>query len=69
VDTLRIHLVGNEWVCEWTLLRTTMHKRGSLVIWTNTSSETSSGMVKLGEAIEKPSSDLLTSHQRMCECA
>jgi hypothetical protein len=69
VDTLRIHLVGNEWVCEWTLLRTTMYKRGSLVIWTNTSSETSSGMVKLGEAIEKPSSDLLTSHQRKCECA
>jgi hypothetical protein len=31
VDSLWIHLVGNEWVKEWTLLRTTRHKRGPLV--------------------------------------
>jgi hypothetical protein len=47
VDSLRIHLVGNEWVNEWTLLRTTWHKRGPLVIWTDTSGETSSGTLKL----------------------
>jgi hypothetical protein len=38
--TLGIRLVGNEWVREWTLLRTTRHKRGPLVIWTATSGET-----------------------------
>jgi hypothetical protein len=28
VDSLRIRLVWNKWVKEWTLLRTTRHKRG-----------------------------------------
>jgi hypothetical protein len=28
VDSLRICLIGNEWVREWTLLRTTRRKRG-----------------------------------------
>jgi hypothetical protein len=32
LDSLRIRLVGNEWVSEWTLLRTTRHKRGPLVV-------------------------------------
>jgi hypothetical protein len=30
--TLQIHLAENEWVKDWTLLRTTWHKRGPLVI-------------------------------------
>jgi hypothetical protein len=34
--TLRIHLVGNEWVKEWTLLRTTWHKRDPWWFWTDT---------------------------------
>jgi hypothetical protein len=38
VDSLWIHLVRNEWVKEWTLLRTTQHKKGPLVVWTDTSS-------------------------------
>jgi hypothetical protein len=42
-EALGIHLVGNEWVKEWTLLKTTQCKRGPLVIWTNTSGETSAG--------------------------
>jgi hypothetical protein len=33
------------------------------------SSETSVGMYKLKEAIEKFCSDLLASHQRKCDCA
>jgi hypothetical protein len=65
VDSLRIHLVGNEWVKEWTLLRTTRHKREPLVIWTDTSGETSLGMIKLEEGIEKPCSDVLA-HTRKC---
>jgi hypothetical protein len=41
-------LLGSVWlgmrgVREWTLLRTTWHKRGPLVIWTDTSGETSAG--------------------------
>jgi hypothetical protein len=43
VDFLWIRLVGNEWVKEWTLLRTTQCKSGPLVIWTDTSGETSAG--------------------------
>jgi hypothetical protein len=38
--TLWICLVGNEWVKEWTLLRTKWHKRGSWRFWTDTFSET-----------------------------
>jgi hypothetical protein len=64
--TLWIRLVGNEWVNEWTLLRTTHHKRGPLVIWTNTSGETSAGTIKLGEAIEKSYSDVLTHTPEVC---
>jgi hypothetical protein len=48
VDSLGIHLVGNEWVREWTLLRTTQRKRGPLVIWTDTSGEISVGMLVVG---------------------
>jgi hypothetical protein len=40
VDSLLIRLVGNEWVKVWTPLRTTRCKRGPLVVWTDTSSET-----------------------------
>jgi hypothetical protein len=29
VDSLQIRLVGNEWVKEWTLLRTRLRKRGA----------------------------------------
>jgi hypothetical protein len=46
VDSLGIRLVGNEWVREWTLLRTTQRKRGPLVIWTDTSNETSAGTLQ-----------------------
>jgi hypothetical protein len=42
--TLWIRLVQNEWVKEWTLLRTTQCKRGPLVVWTDTSGETSVGV-------------------------
>jgi hypothetical protein len=46
VESLGICLVGNEWVKEWTLLRTTRRKRGPLVIWTDTSDETSAGTLQ-----------------------
>jgi hypothetical protein len=49
VDSLGIRLVGNEWVMERTLLRTTWHKRGPLVIWTDTSGETSVGTLQTRE--------------------
>jgi hypothetical protein len=49
VDSLGIRLVGNEWVREWTLLRTTRCKRGLLVIWTDTSGETSVGTLQTNE--------------------
>jgi hypothetical protein len=65
VDSPRIRLVGNEWVKEWTLLRTTRHMREPLVVWTDTSGKTSSGMVKLEESIEKPCSDVLA-HTQKC---
>jgi hypothetical protein len=42
VEALGIRLVENEWVKEWTLVRTIRRKGGgSLVIWTDTSGETS----------------------------
>jgi hypothetical protein len=47
--TLGIRLVGNEWVREWTLLRTTRHKRGPLVIWIDTFGNTSAGMLQIRE--------------------
>jgi hypothetical protein len=50
VDSLGIRLVGNEWVREWTLLRTTRRKRGPLVIWTNTSGETIAGTLQTRES-------------------
>jgi hypothetical protein len=49
VDSLGIRLVGNEWVREWTLPRTPWLKRGPLVIWTDTSSETSAGTLQIRE--------------------
>jgi hypothetical protein len=49
VNSLGIRLVGNKWVKEWTLLRTTRRKRGCLVIWTDTSSETSASMLQTRE--------------------
>jgi hypothetical protein len=67
VDSLRIRMVGNEWVEEWTLLRTTQHKRGPLVILTDNSGETSAGTVKLGEAIEKYCSDVLAHTTKVCK--
>jgi hypothetical protein len=67
VDSLRIRLVGTGWVREWTLLGTTRCKSGPLVIWTNTSGETSAGTVKLGKAIEKPCSDVLAHTMEMCK--
>jgi hypothetical protein len=36
-----------------------MHKRGPLVIWTDTSGETSAGMLQARETIEQPCSDVL----------
>jgi hypothetical protein len=69
MDSLRIRLVGNEWVKEWTLLRTTRHKRGALG---------GSGLTplvkpqrvrcKLEEAIEKPYSDILAHTPEVCKC-
>jgi hypothetical protein len=67
VDSLRIRLVGNGWVKEWTLLRSTWCKRGLLVIWTDTSSETLVGTVKLGKAIEKSCSDVLADPPEECK--
>jgi hypothetical protein len=67
MDSLRTHLDGNEWVKEWILLRTTQRKRGPLVIWTDTTGKTSVGMVKLGEAIEKPYSDILAHTPEVCK--
>jgi hypothetical protein len=62
-----IHLDGNEWVKEWTLLRTTWRKRGPLVIWTDTFGETSTGTVKLEEPIEKPCIDVLAHTPEVCK--
>jgi hypothetical protein len=59
VDSLGIRLVGNEWVKEWILLRTTWRKRGPLVMWTNTSGETSVGTLQARETIKQPCSDVL----------
>jgi hypothetical protein len=49
MDSLGIRLVGNERVREWTLPRTTWRKRGLLVIWTDTSGETSAGTLQTRE--------------------
>jgi hypothetical protein len=68
-DSLRIRLIGNECIKEWTILRTTQRKRGPLVIWTAPPMKPLWVHFKLHEAIEKPRSDLLASHQRKCECA
>jgi hypothetical protein len=53
------------------LFRSTWNKRGSLEFnGENCSSgETSVGMYKLKEAIEKFCSNLLASHRRKCDCA
>jgi hypothetical protein len=67
VDSLRIRLIRNEWVKEWTLLRITRCKRGPLVIWTDTSGETSTGTLKLEEAIEKSCSDILAHTLEVCK--
>jgi hypothetical protein len=64
VDSVQIHQVGNEWI----LLRTTRHKRGSLVSWiADTSGETSMGACKLEEGIEKPYSDILAHTPELCK--
>jgi hypothetical protein len=60
VDSLEIRLVGNEWVREWTLLRTTRRKREPLVICTDTSGETSVGTLQTRKTIEQSCSDVLT---------
>jgi hypothetical protein len=67
VDSLWICLAGNEWVKDWTLLRTTWRKRGPLVIWTDTSGETSVGTIKLGEVVQKPCSDALAHTPEVCK--
>jgi hypothetical protein len=36
----------DEWVKKWTLQRTTQRKRGALVVWTDTSDETSVGALQ-----------------------
>jgi hypothetical protein len=65
--SLGIRLDGNEWVREWNLLRTTWHKRGPLVIWTDTSGETSAGMLQTREIIEQPCSDVLAHTPEVCK--
>jgi hypothetical protein len=67
VDSLGIRLVGNEWVREWTLLRTTRRKRWPLVIWTDTSSETSAGTLQTRETIEQPCSNVLAHTPEVCK--
>jgi hypothetical protein len=67
VDSLGIRLDGNEWVREWTLLRATWRKRGPLVIWTDTSGETSAVRGKLGKTIEQPYSDVLAHTPEVCK--
>ena len=67
MDSLGICLVGNEWVKEWTLLRTTWRKRGPLVIWTDTSGEPSVVRCKLGKTIEQPCSDVLAHTPEVCK--
>jgi hypothetical protein len=67
VDSLGIRLVGNEWVREWTLLRTTRCKSGPLVIWTDTSGETSVGTLQTRETIEQPCSDVLAHTPEVCK--
>jgi hypothetical protein len=67
VDSLGIRLVGNEWVREWTFLRTTRRKRGPLVIWTNTSGETSAGTPQTNKNIEQPCSDVLAHTPEVCK--
>jgi hypothetical protein len=37
---------SDEWVKKWTLQRTTQCKRGPLVVWTDTSDETSVGALQ-----------------------
>jgi hypothetical protein len=67
VDSLGICLAGNEWVREWTLLRTARRKRGPLVIWTDTFGETSAVRCKLGKTIEQPCSDVLAHTPEVCK--
>jgi hypothetical protein len=67
VDSVGIRLVGNEWVREWTLLRTTQRRRGPLVIWTDISGETSVVCCKLGKTIEQPYSDVLAHTPEVCK--
>jgi hypothetical protein len=67
VDSPGIRLVGNVWGREWTLLRTTRHKRGPFLIWTDTSSETSAGMLQTRETIEQHCSDVLAHTPEVCK--
>jgi hypothetical protein len=56
---------------EGLLFGSTWHKRRPLEFngWNCSSDETSVGIYKLKEAIEKFCSDLLDSHRRKCDCA
>jgi hypothetical protein len=71
VESLGIRLVENEWVKEWTLLRTTWHKRATLcgnldywhLCWNL------SGYASASENHWTPYSDVLASHRRKCECS
>jgi hypothetical protein len=67
VDSLGIRLDGNEWVREWTLLRTTWRKRGPLVIWTDTSVKPQRVRGKLVKTIEQPCSDVLAHTPEVCK--
>jgi hypothetical protein len=44
-----------------------MAQEGPLVIWTDTSGETSAGTIKLGEVVEKPCSDALAHTPEVCK--
>jgi hypothetical protein len=55
VNSLGIHLDGNEWVREWTLLRTTPPVKPQRVC------------CKLGETIEQPCSDVLAHTLEVCK--
>jgi hypothetical protein len=64
-----IRLAGNEWVKEWTLLRTTQSKRGPLVIQSPPPVKPQRVRCKLGKTIEQPCSDVLAHTPEVCKGA
>jgi hypothetical protein len=65
------HQERHGWLTRGVTLRIHMAQEGGLwsLMENCSSGETSVGMYKLKEAIEKFCSDLLASHRRKCDCA